>query len=237
MSWPRPKAALFWAPALAIRNQTTVRYLASKENQDRFVANPNAYPEVEPGVSLALMGADPVLRFPNGVHDAAIGAIVAGNPTRYVAEHKGAWYAFATEATLKAFKSDPERYIPDVGGYCLGAMSRRGITPGDPRNIFYVPEERKWASVRKSEWPEGVEKLRPFPSALTQLKRLMPFTVNVLALHPNKRGRTLEPPTAGIFNMTNIRLLSAARLLSSCSSEPSRMRQSLTSRWVPPIKW
>lgn len=143
------------APALAIRNQTIVHYLASKENQDRFVANPNAYPEVEPGVSLALMGADPVLRFPNGVHDAAIGAIVAGHPTRYVAEHKGAWYALATEATLKAFKTDPERYIPDVGGYCLGAMSRRGITPGDPRNIFFVPEEGKWAVYGSPNGPKA----------------------------------------------------------------------------------
>jgi YHS domain-containing protein len=149
-------------PALAVRNQTIVHYLASKEHQDRFVANRNAYPEVEPGVSLALMGADPVLRFPNGVHDAAIGAIVAGNPTRYVAEHKGAWYAFATEATLNAFKSDPERYIPDVGGYCLGAMSRRGITPGDPRNIFFVPEGGKWAVYGRPNGPKAWAEMTTF---------------------------------------------------------------------------
>ncbi|HEX5321796.1 MAG TPA: hypothetical protein VFW46_21745, partial [Stellaceae bacterium] len=114
-----------------------------------------AYPDIEPGIHLALMGADPVLRFPNGIHDATIGAVIAGDPTRYIAEHKGALYAFATEATLEAFKSDPERYSPEVGGYCLGAMSRHGITPGDPRNIFFVPEEQKWAVYGSPNGPKA----------------------------------------------------------------------------------
>lgn len=133
------------SPSLAVRNETTVHYLATKAHQDGFATQPTAYPDIERGITLALMGADPVLRFPNGVHDPSIGAIIAGDPARYVAEHKGAWYAFASEATLNAFKSDPEQYSADVGGYCLGAMSRHGITPGDPRNVFFVPEENKWA--------------------------------------------------------------------------------------------
>ena len=101
------------------------------------------------------MGTDPVLRFPNGVRDPAIGAIVAGDPAKYVAGHKGAWFAFASEATFKAFRSDPDRYTPDVGGYCLGAMSRKGITPGDPRNIFFVPEERQWAVYGSPNGPQA----------------------------------------------------------------------------------
>jgi hypothetical protein len=148
-------ARVIGSPELAIRNSTTVHYLATNDAHQRYENDAKAYPDIEQGVSLGLMGADPVLRFPNGVREPAIGAIVAGDPTKYVAEHKGAWFAFATEATFRAFKNDPGRYTPDVGGYCLGAMSRKGITPGDPRNIFFVPEERQWAVYGSPNGPEA----------------------------------------------------------------------------------
>lgn len=142
------------SPALAVRDGTTVHYLATSATHEKFATNPKAYPDVEQGVLLALMGADPVLRFPNGVRDTAIGPIVAGDPGKYVAEHKGAWFAFATEATLAAFRSNPERYAPPVGAYCLGAMSRKGITPGDPRHTLYLPEEKTWAVYGSANGPK-----------------------------------------------------------------------------------
>ena len=89
---------------------------------------------------MAFMGVDPVLRFPNGVHDRTLGALVAGD-LNYKANYEGAVFAFASETTLAMFEKNPAHYIPEVGGYCLGAMSQRRITPGDPRNFFFVPEE------------------------------------------------------------------------------------------------
>lgn len=107
------------------------------------------------GISMALMGADPVARFPKGVHDATLGAVVRGNPSLYKAIFKGAVFAFANQADLAAFTADPARFIPEVGGYCARAMGLRRITPGDPRNVLFVSEEDSggmWAIFGR---PEG----------------------------------------------------------------------------------
>jgi YHS domain-containing protein len=90
---------------------------------------------------LALMGDDPVARFPQGVHAPVLGSVVRGAPSRYAAKFQGARFAFANQADLSAFLANPRRFIPDVGGYCLRAMSQRHITPGDPRNAVFVREE------------------------------------------------------------------------------------------------
>lgn len=93
------------------------------------------------GIRLALMGADPVARFPKGVHDIALGPVVRGNPSLYKAIFKGAVFVFANQANLMAFTADPPQFIPEVGGYCARAMSLRRITPGDPRNVLFVSED------------------------------------------------------------------------------------------------
>jgi len=37
---------------------------------------------------------------------------------RFTVEHDGVAYYFASEKTMKAFAADPERYVPQYGGFC-----------------------------------------------------------------------------------------------------------------------
>jgi YHS domain-containing protein len=131
----------------ALRQGDVVHYFVSAANCGSYVAEPGKYPDPGPGWRLALMGADPVARFPKGVHDRALGSLVAGS-LDYLTTYHGATFTFASLKNFVQFEMDPDAYVPDVGGYCLGAMSQRHITPGDPRNVFFVPEETKggmWA--------------------------------------------------------------------------------------------
>jgi len=129
----------------AYRDGDVVRYFSSNENCLEYVADPKAFPDVEQGIRLALFGADPVLLFPNGTKDPTIGALLAGDPARYRTVYKGTSFAFAYKATQRAFGADPVRYMPAVGGYCLGAMSSGRVVPGDPMNTLWIPEIGVWA--------------------------------------------------------------------------------------------
>lgn len=77
------------------------------------------------GAPLALHGYDPVAFF------------ASGKPTlgdaKFVAEHDGAAYYFATEANSDAFKADPAKYVPQYGGYCAYGVSVGKKFDGDPR--------------------------------------------------------------------------------------------------------
>jgi len=79
---------------------------------------------------LALKGYDPVAYFTDG------------QPTKgadqYSFQWKGAAYRFATAENLQRFKADPEKYLPQYGGYCAYAMSIDRIADIDPS---------KWAIV------------------------------------------------------------------------------------------
>jgi YHS domain-containing protein len=73
---------------------------------------------------LAMRGYDPVAFFTDGKP-------VQGNP-----QHRQLWngatWRFSTAASLEAFRSAPERYAPQFGGYCAWAVSQHYLAPGDP---------------------------------------------------------------------------------------------------------
>jgi YHS domain-containing protein len=73
---------------------------------------------------VALKGYDPVAYF------------TTGQPTPGVEQHtylwKGTTYRFASSENLERFKSDPEKYLPQYGGYCAYAMSINRIADIDP---------------------------------------------------------------------------------------------------------
>jgi YHS domain-containing protein len=81
-------------------------------------------PAVNATEGIGLKGYDPVAYFVNG------------QPTKGAAQYslawKGATYRFASEENLKRFKADPEKYLPQYGGYCAYAMSRNRIADIDP---------------------------------------------------------------------------------------------------------
>ena len=73
---------------------------------------------------IALKGYDPVAYFTDG------------HPTKgedqYSFQWKGVRYRFASAESLQRFKADPEKYLPQYGGYCAYAMSLDRIADIDP---------------------------------------------------------------------------------------------------------
>ncbi len=76
------------------------------------------------GSGLAVHGYDVVAYFTDGA------------PARGRAKHstvyEGATYRFASEEHLNAFEKDPERYVPQYGGYCAFGVSVGAKFDGDP---------------------------------------------------------------------------------------------------------
>ena len=72
----------------------------------------------------AIRGYDPVAYF------------ALGEPTRgsdkYATKWQGAIYKFASADNLALFKSEPQRYAPQYGGYCAYAVSKGSTATTDP---------------------------------------------------------------------------------------------------------
>ena len=87
-------------------------------------------PAVNSTDSIGLKGYDPVAYF------------VLGEPTPGKDEYSYRWknvtYRFSSAENLALFKADPEKYLPQYGGYCAYAMSLDRIADIDPK---------KWAIV------------------------------------------------------------------------------------------
>jgi len=83
-----------------------------------------AVPAVNAAEGVGLKGYDPVAYFINGA------------PTKGSEQYSFAWkgvtYRFASAGNLEKFKADPEKYLPQYGGYCAYAMSLDRIADIDP---------------------------------------------------------------------------------------------------------
>ncbi|TAI46847.1 YHS domain-containing (seleno)protein [Flagellimonas allohymeniacidonis] len=53
------------------------------------------------------------------------GQAVEGNNT-FSAAHDGVDYKFSSQENLEKFQSDPEKYVPQYGGYCAYAVATSG---------------------------------------------------------------------------------------------------------------
>jgi YHS domain-containing protein len=76
------------------------------------------------GSGLALHGYDPVAYFEDG-------RPVKGSADLTV-EHAGATYRFASAANRDDFVENPERFVPQYGGYCAYGMAQGGKYDVDP---------------------------------------------------------------------------------------------------------
>ncbi len=74
---------------------------------------------------LALRGYDPVAYFSQS-------KAVEGNK-QFEDTHLGATWRFASEENRDAFKKNPDRYLPQYGGYCAFGMSNGYAAPIDPQ--------------------------------------------------------------------------------------------------------
>ena len=84
----------------------------------------SSVPAVNAAEGIGLKGYDPVAYFING-------APTKGSD-QYSYLWKGVTYRFASAENLEKFKSDPEKYLPQYGGYCAYAMSLDRIADIDP---------------------------------------------------------------------------------------------------------
>ncbi|MCB1694112.1 MAG: YHS domain-containing protein [Pseudomonadales bacterium] len=74
--------------------------------------------------NVAVGGMDPVAYFTDGKP-------VEGNKS-FRTEYKGVEFHFASAEHLALFKADPEKYVPQYGGYCAWAVSQGKTAKGDP---------------------------------------------------------------------------------------------------------
>ncbi|WP_120075925.1 YHS domain-containing (seleno)protein [Aurantiacibacter odishensis] len=58
---------------------------------------------------------------------------VAPGAAEHAVVHDGVAYYFASEMTAERFSADPERYMPQYGGYCAYAVALGKKLDGDPR--------------------------------------------------------------------------------------------------------
>jgi YHS domain-containing protein len=81
-------------------------------------------PAVNADQGIGLKGYDPVAYFVNG-------APTKGSE-QYSFGWKGVTYRFASAENLEKFKADPQKYLPQYGGYCAYAMSLNRTADIDP---------------------------------------------------------------------------------------------------------
>ncbi len=73
-------------------------------------------------------------------------------------EYKGAKWKFANQANLELFKSNPDKYAPQYGGYCAYGVANDNLVKVDPSQ-FTIYEGKLYlnydASVQK-EWLKDI---------------------------------------------------------------------------------
>ena len=77
------------------------------------------------GAGLGVHGADPVVL-------STLNAVAPGDAANTVV-HDGVAYYFASKLSSDRFKADPDRYLPQYGGYCAYAVALGKKLDGDPR--------------------------------------------------------------------------------------------------------
>ena len=50
----------------------------------------------------------------------------------FVTEYKGAEWRFASQENLDMFLGNPDKYVPQYGGYCAWAVANNATASGDP---------------------------------------------------------------------------------------------------------
>ena len=103
--------------------------------------------------NVAIKGYDPVAYF------------TMDKPVKGAKQHslewRGATWRFASEAHLKKFRSNPEKYAPQYGGYCAWAVSQGDTADIDPKQ-WHVVNDRLYlnynASIQK-KWLRNRDEL------------------------------------------------------------------------------
>ncbi len=104
----------------------------------------------------AIKGYDPVAFFSD--EKATIGS------NEYPYEWSGSIWLFASQSNLEKFKSNPEKYAPQYGGYCAWGMSKGYKAKVDPEKAWTIVEGKLYlnynAGVQKKWLPEKEELIK-----------------------------------------------------------------------------
>ena len=97
-----------------------------------------------------LDGYDPVSYFTATGSARGSGAIAA--------EFRGEQYHFVTAANRDLFVADPEKYLPQYGGYCAWAVAQGKLAAGDP-TVSRVVDGKLYLNVNRSiaaRWEQDI---------------------------------------------------------------------------------
>jgi YHS domain-containing protein len=105
---------------------------------------------------IALHGFDPVAYFTQN-------KAVLGKP-QLTAEYHGVTYEFATKEDQSAFQADPEKYVPQFGGFCAYAASVGVKADADPHEFvvsngkLYLNNSERAQSLFQQDVAGNIEK-------------------------------------------------------------------------------
>ena len=91
---------------------------------------------------------------------------VEGNK-KFTTEYDGVKFKFVSQANLDKFKANPDKYIPQYGGYCAYAVADKGKKVSVDPETFEIRDGKlylfynSWGVNTLEKWQEeGPEKLR-----------------------------------------------------------------------------
>ena len=91
----------------------------------------SAVDEYNVSTGTTLTGAPLALRGSDAVHLATDTTVAAGDAT-FTYDHDGVSYYFATQETRDRFAADPDRYLPQYGGFCAFGVAVAKKLDADP---------------------------------------------------------------------------------------------------------
>jgi YHS domain-containing protein len=86
-----------------------------------------------------------------------VGEAVKGSK-KITSTYKGAEFRFASEENKALFDANPEKYIPEYGGYCAWAMASGGFAPGNGKYWKIVDGKLyiNYSAKVEKDWLEDV---------------------------------------------------------------------------------
>lgn len=89
---------------------------------------------------LAMQGYDPVAYFTTGGP--------AKGDKKFALKHTGGTYYFASAENREAFMANPDRYLPQYGGFCAMGVANGKKFDGDP-NVWKIVDDKLYLNVNK----------------------------------------------------------------------------------------
>ncbi|MCG8547754.1 MAG: hypothetical protein MJE12_26450 [Alphaproteobacteria bacterium] len=102
------------------------------------------------GKPLAVHGYDVVAYF-------TVGRPTVGN-SKFSVVHKDATYRFASQANVDAFKADPDKFLPQYGGFCAYGVAVGGKFDGDPQ-LWRIVDGKLYLNLNQkiqNEWQSDI---------------------------------------------------------------------------------